>query len=632
MNNQDIKKSKIQFLVLTSLNLALLFAALFLVFPSSVFPVLTPEAQAKTANSSTTIKASSNRQPSRSNVIFILTDDLDRDTFNKQTMPRTISFIQKQGTTLQKQVFPMASCCPSRASFLSGQYNHNNDVLANGGQTGGYQAYYQSHRDQGIGPGYNIGSFFQNAGYQTAFIGKYMNTYGDQYIVNQPGTSPKLIPGWDKWFVPIQNRSQKYYNYKVRFNEPVRKFKPLIDLTNPQSVNQDFSIDPSNKIAFYNAPQCNQADNCSSEIRLRQTRMFSERIFVNQTIDFLEQQDSSVGIHSPAFIWYSTDTPHGTGDQTIYNHKQNSWGGPSYSPQQINQFNNLKLNKTGAFNELNIQDKPRYIRQVPSFNNNLIEQMINLRKSRWRSAASLDQQLGRLYSYLQKSGKIRNTILVFTSDNGFMSGQHRIPRGKSVPYRETIEFPIIYRGPGVAKNKSSSILTANIDFLPTILKLTNIPQTAIKDPDSGKRMPVDGVDMSSFLKPGKFTQLNKTSKQRKAVVIESLLLDKKKKSIWSPFQPYKGLITQKYTYIKYYKQNENSFYNCLITMLCVTGVEELYQTQKDPFQKKNLIFNIRKNENNLFWIKKHSKLLNNYYWLKAKFEQLKNCSGIQCAK
>jgi arylsulfatase A-like enzyme len=68
-----------------------------------------------------------------------------------------------------------------------------------------------------------------------------------------------------------------------------------------------------------------------------------------------------------------------------------------------------------------------------------------------------------------------NTYLIYTSDNGYHLGQHRLPPGKTCNIEEDINVPFVVRGPGVSKGKSVSFPTSHTDLAPTFLQLAGIP-------------------------------------------------------------------------------------------------------------------------------------------------------------
>jgi N-acetylglucosamine-6-sulfatase len=84
---------------------------------------------------------------------------------------------------------------------------------------------------------------------------------------------------------------------------------------------------------------------------------------------------------------------------------------------------------------------------------------------------------------LRESDELDDTYILFTSDNGFMQGEHRVPFGKMLPYDPSTRVPLLIRGPGVARGRRSRTLVSNVDLAPTILDAT--PATA-PDPLDGR--------------------------------------------------------------------------------------------------------------------------------------------------
>lgn len=575
------------------------------------------------------IKTANKNIDNKPNIIFILTDDLDESSFTKETMPNTFKFLKNEGTTFKRMVIPMPTCCPSRSNFLSGQYNHNNNVLQNSTLYGGYPSYYREQRENGITHGYNIGTFMQNGGYKTAFMGKYLNTYGDEYVPNKPGTAPALIDGWDEWFVPVQNNTQKYYNYTVRFNSSPEDFKPMIYPDNPKKSNKYLTIDKVNQMAHYGAPKCKVKTPtnyyCSKNVKKIQSLMYAENVFTNRTIEFLKNQDNarSSSYRKPVFIWYAADTPHGTSDHTIPNHKL-SRGGGSYLPEDSQKFKSLRLRKSLSFNEKDVSDKPTNIKAMPLLDNNQIESIRQRQISRWRSMYSLDRNLNRVYEYLKKSGKDKNTILIFTSDNGFMTGQHRVQMGKFIPYKEVTEFPIIFKGPGISSRKTVKTLAVNIDLVPTVLDLAGLEESVVYDRSSNNRMPFDGMSLKPYMISGQ----RSPASQRDYALLESTV-----NLTGYPYQSYKGVVSDDYVYIRYYKDsNYNTLFNCPVLAGCVNGEEELYNLRADPYQINNLVPEIEANRGNDSWATSNIMTLRAYYINQNKLNELEKCSGSSCLR
>ena len=78
----------------------------------------------------------------------------------------------------------------------------------------------------------------------------------------------------------------------------------------------------------------------------------------------------------------------------------------------------------------------------------------------------------KIVNELAATGKLDNTYIIFTSDNGFMHGEHRIQQGKVVLYEPSIRVPLVIRGPGIPAGQHRSQFVANIDLAPTIVQAT----------------------------------------------------------------------------------------------------------------------------------------------------------------
>ena len=118
------------------------------------------------------------------NIVFVMTDDLDERSMQDLGGIRTL--MGANGVTFKNAYVTYSLCCPSRATILRGQYPHNHDILDNRPPLGGEDKFRNLGRDQST-----IATWLNDTGYQTKYIGKYMNGYNDLY---KP-------PGWDEWFV-----------------------------------------------------------------------------------------------------------------------------------------------------------------------------------------------------------------------------------------------------------------------------------------------------------------------------------------------------------------------------------------------------------------------------------------------
>lgn len=134
------------------------------------------------------------------NVVFILTDD--QTAYELAAMPTVRSEIVAKGATFRRAYAPYPTCCPARASLLSGLNMHNHGVRGNGGEFGGWDRFIEE--EAGALP-----PRLQAAGYYTVHIGKYLNGY----MTNHPAV-PYTPPGWDEWYAKV-SQANIYYDYEL---------------------------------------------------------------------------------------------------------------------------------------------------------------------------------------------------------------------------------------------------------------------------------------------------------------------------------------------------------------------------------------------------------------------------------
>ncbi len=138
----------------------------------------------------------------RPNFVFVLADDLDHAS--AQQMPEISSLLVEEGLSFEEAFVSHPVCCPSRATILTGLYDHNHEVLSNIFPSGGFQKFVDEGHEEN-----SIAVALQEQGYQTGFFGKYLNEY--------PGEDPTHVPpGWDEWYGKLGE--QKLYDYRINEN------------------------------------------------------------------------------------------------------------------------------------------------------------------------------------------------------------------------------------------------------------------------------------------------------------------------------------------------------------------------------------------------------------------------------
>lgn len=137
-------------------------------------------------------------------------------------------------------------------------------------------------------------------------------------------------------------------------------------------------------------------------------------------------------------------------------------------------FAGAELPKPPSFNERDVSDKPQWLQRRPPLTQQQVRRMEGLHERRMASMLAVDDMIGDTVETLQKNGELDNTYIIFTSDNGFHMGQHRLPIGKWTPYEEDINVPLVVRGPGVPAGESREHFVLNNDFAPTFADIVGL--------------------------------------------------------------------------------------------------------------------------------------------------------------
>jgi arylsulfatase A-like enzyme len=94
---------------------------------------------------------------------------------------------------------------------------------------------------------------------------------------------------------------------------------------------------------------------------------------------------------------------------------------------------------------------------------------------------SLDEMVAGLIEELRAAGELENTYVLFTSDNGYHLGEHRLNMGKRTVYEEDVKVPLVMRGPGVSAGRTAEQMALNIDLAPTVAELAGVSAPAFVD-------------------------------------------------------------------------------------------------------------------------------------------------------
>jgi N-acetylglucosamine-6-sulfatase len=322
---------------------------------------------------------------SKPSVVLIVVDDMpDRLLEVMETVQKRLI---APGTRFLNAYTAIPLCGPNRAAILSGRFPHTTKVTTNSAwqafSAGGHEAF-------------TFVKALNDAGYDTALCGKYMNGRGN---------SLTIPPGWDRWF----------------------------EL--PGSTTHD--------------PDGYDVNDQGSEVHYPATKNDSELAYEKA----LAWIDSRTPATRPFFIQYSPTSPH-----------------QPYTPTaaHANDYNNQPARNVPSVNEADMSDKPAKMQKGKIDVAELEKAEEGLREE----LEDTDDFIADLIDAAEDVTGNSNLLVIFTSDNGFQAGEHRL-MNKSWPYQESVEIPLIMRATSLPAQQSTQ-LVSSVDISGTILKFAGV--------------------------------------------------------------------------------------------------------------------------------------------------------------
>jgi arylsulfatase A-like enzyme len=144
-------------------------------------------------------------------------------------------------------------------------------------------------------------------------------------------------------------------------------------------------------------------------------------------------------------------------------------------------FAHAALPRTPAFDEADVSDKPDFVRRMPPLDQDHIRRLEDEYQRRLASLQAVDDMVERIVRALETVGALDSTYVIYSSDNGFHMGEHRLPAGKDFAYEEDIRVPAVVRGPGVPAGQRIDAMVLNSDFAPTFADIAGIEAPAFVD-------------------------------------------------------------------------------------------------------------------------------------------------------
>jgi len=351
-------------------------------------------------------------RPAPRNVVLVLSDDHRYDFLGfLQAAPRFLETphmdrMAAEGTHLANAFVSTSLCSPSRASILTGQYMHRHRVVDNQRPVPDGTTYFPQ--------------YLQQAGYQTAFVGKWHMGHDDD--------APQ--PGFDHW---VSFRGQGEY------------FDPLLNINGHRQTLPGYTAD----------------------------------VLTDQALQWLQTGRDQA---KPFLLYLSHKSVH-------YPFQP--------APRHLGRYDKEPIDypETMANTEGNYQTQSRWIldrrysihgidhMETGAFDKDPVPDFDDLYHRYCETLYGLDENLGRVLSYLDESGLSRNTLVLYLGDNGFALGEHGF-YDKRDAFEVSIRIPLLAYAPGlIAPGTKVSQMVQNIDLAPTILDAcgVTVPESARMD-------------------------------------------------------------------------------------------------------------------------------------------------------
>ncbi len=241
-----------------------------------------------------------------------------------------------------------------------------------------------------------------------------------KYLNGYPQVSDRryVPPGWDTWVVPAGGEPYNQYNYTLSVNGRLEKH----------------GEEPADYLTD---------------------------VLAGHVESFLRGSGKS-----PSFASVSPYSPHAPS---------------TLAPRHAGTVPTLSAPRSPNFDEADMSDKPSAMQSHVTMKERELASIDRQYRARVGSMYPVEDLVARVIAVQTERGRLADTWIIFTSDNGFHLGSHRLGKGKETPYEEDLRVPLLVRGPGVKPGTRVSALVLNTDLAPTIAAMAGIPPIAEAD-------------------------------------------------------------------------------------------------------------------------------------------------------
>lgn len=331
-----------------------------------------------------------------------------------------------------------------------------------------------------------VATWLHDAGYRTALFGKYMNSYAE---LGPPKRATWYVPpGWTAWGAFV---TPEYLDYEL-----VRE-TGLVEHHGVAEADYSTDVTAARALAFI---------------------------------------DDALSDDTPFFLFWVPYAPHVNRNLVA----------ATPAPRHAGLFADVAPWRPPSFSEADVADKPAWVQAMPPIEGLLAAFVDANRRIGFESLQAVDEGVAALLARIDAAGAADDTVVLFSSDNGFAHGEHRL-RAKLCPYDECIRVPLVVRAPGIAAaGATDDRLVENVDLAATLAAVAGLA-------------PPDAIDGRSLLPP----LMGEAGPWRSDVLIEQ----------WRVFGSAEYFAVRTETW-KYVEDRD-------------TGEVELYDLVADPFELEN---------------------------------------------
>lgn len=363
------------------------------------------------------------------NILFLFTDDHALNAISAYGGPLSeiaptphLDRIANEGNRFDNCLVTNSICAPSRAVVLTGKYSHLNG--------------HRTNRDTFDGSQQTVPKLLRKAGYQTAIVGKW-------HLKSTP-------TGFDHFEV-LKGQGQYYNPMLITNGENVTHTGYTTDIITDRTIDWLNSRD-SDKPFFLMCQH--KAPHGRWEPPLRHLTLFDDVEIPEPETLF----DDYSG-RGPAAANHKMGIADHMGDHRLM-FKYSS----KFTPDQLTAFDAYFRPRNEAFRKSGITGKERTRWNYQRYIRNYL-----------RCVRAVDENIGRMLKYLDDNGLAENTVVMYSSDQGFWLGEHGW-FDKRWMYEESLHTPLLVRWPGATRPGSTNDqLVSNLDFAETFLELAGAP-------------------------------------------------------------------------------------------------------------------------------------------------------------